>query len=339
MTKPLKVGVLFNAPVRSPRGEAVDDISAADVLEQAEAVQDALRKLEYEYRTFILEDDVASFISALKSYKPDVVINLCEGVFGDSHLEMNVPCLLELLSIPYTGSPPLTLGLCQNKGLTKDVLRSNGIPTPRYQVLNSFEEWRGEIAYPLFVKPLKEDASVGITEESYVRSEVELKKRVGYVVERYEQPALVEEYVDGRELNVSVFGNEEPRVLPISEIIFDFSADKPKIVDYSAKWIEKSEEYEKTRPVCPANLEPNIRKKVETTALKTYRALYCRDYARVDIRLKHDEPYVLEANPNPDISPDVGFPRSLKAAGIPYEEFIGKIISFALERKERRGTP
>ncbi len=335
----LKIGVLFNAATRSARGEGIDYVSAAEVVEQAEAVQDALEKLAFSYQRFILEEDVEEFILALKSYNPDVVINLCEGAFGDSHLEMNVPCLLELLRIPYTGSPPLTLGICQNKGLTKDILKSNGILTPRYRVLNSFNEWREEIAYPLFVKPMKEDASLGITKESFVRNKIELENRVEYVIERYEQPALVEEYVEGRELNVSIFGNEKPEVLPISEIIFEFSENKPKIVDYLAKWIKESEEYEKTKPVCPANLEPTIKKKVEITALKAYKVLHCRDYARVDIRLKDGVPYVLEVNPNPDISPEVGFARSLKTAGIAFEEFIDKIISFALERKERRGTP
>jgi len=269
------------------------------------------------------------------SYKPHVVINLCEGAFGDSHLEMNVPCLLELLRIPYTGSPPLALGMCQNKGLTKDVLRSNRIPTPRYRILNSFEEWKGEIAYPLFVKPLKEDASLGITSESFVRSDVELKSRVEFLIGRYDQPAIVEEYVDGRELNVSIFGSERPEALPISEIKFEFEGDKPKIVDYSAKWIKESEEYKRTTPVCPADLDHLVRDRVEKTALMAYKVLCCRDYARVDIRLKDDVPYVLEVNPNPDISPEGGFARSLAKAGIPFREFVQKIITFALGREEK----
>ncbi len=336
MTSTSRVGVLFNEATKSDRGEDVDYISAAEVLEQAEAVQEALRKLGFEYQAFMLKDDVGSLILGLKSYRPDVVINLCEGAFGDSHLEMNVPCLLELLRIPYTGSPPLTLGICQNKGLTKDILKSNGIPTPRYQVLDSFSDWRAEINHPLFVKPLKEDASLGITRESFVRSDVELRNRVEYLVEHYEQPVLVEEYVEGRELNISILGNEQPEALPISEIVFDFSEERPKIVDYSAKWIKESEEYKKTSPVCPANLDPHTREKVETTALSAYKVVHCRDYARVDIRLRNGIPYVLEVNPNPDISPETGFARSTRVAGIPFEEFVKKIVSFALERNRER---
>jgi len=330
-----KVGVLFNLPAKSSRGEDLDYVAEAEVRDQVEAVQDALEKLDLEYQGFPLKDDVESLVRALKLYKPDVVINLCEGAFGDSQLEMNVPSILELLGIPYTGSPPLALGLCQNKGLTKDVLKAKGIPTPNYQILSSFEDWKGGIDYPLFVKPLKEDASLGITKESFVRDDIELKKRVEYINKCYKQPVLVEKYIDGRELNVAVLGNTKPGVLPISEIVFEFP-DEPKIVDYSAKWFRESDEYKKTKPVCPAKLKPSIRDKVEWAALQAYFALYCRDYARVDIRLKGNVPYVLEVNPNPDVSLEAGFVRSLKAAGISFKEFVKEIICFALERKRPR---
>jgi len=329
-----KVGILFNFPVKPSRGEDADYVAEADVEDQIEAVEDALRKLDLQYQSFPLKDEVQSFVRALKVYRPDVAMNLCEGAFGDSQLEMNVPALLELLGIPYTGSPPLTLGLRQNKGLTKDVLKAKGIPTPKYQILSSFEDWKRGIDYPLIVKPLREDASLGISRKSFVMDDNELKSQVEYVNKRYRQPALVEKYINGRELNVAILGNEKPKVLPISEILFEFS-DEPKIVDYSAKWFKESDEYKKTKPVCPAKLKPSIRDKVERVALQAYKVLYCRDYARVDIRLKGNIPYVLEANANPDISPEAGFVRSLRAAGIPFEEFIKEIILFALERKTR----
>ncbi|MCJ7761509.1 ATP-grasp domain-containing protein, partial [Candidatus Bathyarchaeota archaeon] len=244
----------------------------------------------------------------------------------------DVPSLLELLKVPYTGSPPLSLGLCQNKGLTKDILKAAGISTPKYQVLSRFEDWSDGIGYPLFVKPLSEDASLGITRESFVKDRTELRKQVEYIIECYRQPALVEKYIDGRELNIAILGNAEPLVLPISEIIFEFS-DEPKIVNYHAKWVKDSEEYKKTIPMCPVKLKAQVRIKVEWAALQSFATLHCRDYARIDIRLKGETPYVLEVNPNPDISPDAGFARSLKAAGIPYEEFIKQIICFALKRK------
>jgi len=333
-----KVGILFNLPAKPSKpskGEDRDFVAEVGVKDQVEAVQDALEKLDLEYERFPLKNDIESIIRALKLYKPDVVINLCEEALGDSHLEMNVPSMLELLGIPYTGSPPLALGLGQNKGLTKDVLKAKGIPTPKYQILSSFEDWKGGMGYPLFVKPLKEDASLGITKESFVRDDIELKKRVKYINKCYRQPVLVEKYIDGRELNVAVLGNIKPKVLPISEIVFE-SSDEPKIVDYSAKWFRESDEYKNTKPVCPAKLKPSIKDKVEGVTLQAYLALYCRDYARVDIRLKSNIPYVLEINPNPDISLEAGFVRSLKAAGISFEEFVNEIICLALERKRPR---
>ncbi|MEM2969518.1 MAG: ATP-grasp domain-containing protein [Candidatus Bathyarchaeia archaeon] len=325
------VGVLFNTPVEPSKGEKIDFIADAEVKEVAEAVQKALERLDYEYQIIPFEMDFEVLVKTLKHHKPNVVINLCEGAYGDSHQEMNVPAVLEILKIPYTGSSPLTLGICQNKKLTKEILRANMLPTPKYTLMENFSDWKGEMEFPLFVKPSREDASIGISGKSYVRNDAELKAQVEYINSRYRQPALVEEYVAGRELNVSILGNENPIVLPISEITFDFP-DEPKIVDFSAKWIKESEQYKKTRPVCPALLPASVKNKIVKIALLAYKSLYCRDYARIDIRLRESDPLILEANPNPDIAPDAGFVRSLRAAGISYEQFIEKIIHFALQR-------
>jgi D-alanine-D-alanine ligase len=319
-------------PVGSSRGEDIDYVSEAEVEEQVVAVEDSLKRLGLMCERFSVNEDFAGLVSWLKERNPDIVINLCEEALGDSHFEMDVPALLELLRFPYTGSPPLTLGLCQDKGLTKSILESRGLPTPKYQILRKFEDWEGQVCYPLFVKPLREDASLGITKESYVKNEAELRKRVEYITERYNQPALVEEYVSGRELNVSILGDKDLQILPISEIVFGFT-DEPRIVDYSAKWIDESEEYKKTIPVCPAELDIDTRRTVESVALRAYVALQCRDYARVDIRLKNGTPYILEVNPNPDISPQAGFARSLKAAGIPYEDFVNRLVMMACKRR------
>ena len=325
----LRIGILFNI-IPDPK-EKKDRVPEDWVLDHVKFVQKAIMKLQLSCHLLPVKDDVKILIDSLELYRPDIVVNLCEGVFGSSQLEMNVAAMLELLRIPYTGSPPLTLGIRQNKVLTKYVLRANGIPTPDYQVLESFKAWKGGIDFPLIVKPLREDASLGITRKSFVRTNRELKVQVDYINRRYQQPALVEKYIDGRELNVSILGYEKPKTLPISEIIFKFK-DEPKIVDYSAKWLKKSEEYKKTRPVCPAKLAPHIENLVKKTALKAYRLINCRDYARIDIRLKDDVPFILEVNANPDISLDAGFTRSLKVAGISYDRFIGEIISYAVQR-------
>lgn len=328
----LKVGILFNQPTTPVKGEDLDYVAEAEVEDQVEIVQKALEKLGFINHCFPLRDEITDLISSLKSQKPDVIINLCESAFGDSQLEMDVPSILELLGIPYTGSPPLTLGLCQNKGLTKDILKANQILTPPFQILTELKDWRKSMSYPLFVKPLGEGGSLGISRKSLVRNDGELSAQVEYIIKSYDQPALVEEYIDGRELNVAILGNKEPQCLPISEILFEF-LDEPKIVDYSAKWLKESEEYKKTVPACPAELDFLLAQQVETVALRAYRLLRCRDYARVDMRLRDNVAYVLEVNPNPDISLESGFVRSLSAAGIPFEGFVGKIISFALERR------
>ncbi len=326
-----RVGILYNLPGKRAKGEQIDYVAEVEVEEEAAAVREALEKLGLRPRFLPLKHSAENLVKVIRSLRLDVIVNLCEGAFGESHLEMHVPSLLELLMIPYTGSSPLTLGLCQNKGLTKDILKANGIPTPKYAVLSSPKEWKCELEFPLFVKPLKEDASVGISKKSYVTRESELEAQVEYITQQYRQPALVEEYVAGREINVAVMGNVKPKALPISEILFEFQ-DEPKIVDYPAKWFKETDEYRKTKPVCPAHLKPSVKSKVEKRSLEAYEALGCRDYARIDMRLKADIPYVLEVNPNPDISPDAGFARALKAAGIPYEEFVRTIILYALER-------
>lgn len=332
----LKVGILFNFPTKPLRGEEIDYLAEEEVLDQVGAVQNALIKLDIQHQLFPLRDDIEGFLRALKLYKPDAIVNLCEGVMGDSSLEMYVPAILEILGIPYTGSHPLALGICQDKGLAKAILKAHDVPTPEYQIVERFESLKRGLNFPLFIKPLKEDASVGISRSSFVKNIMELKAQVEYVNRVYRQPALVEEYISGREFNVSILGNEEPAVLPISEIIFEFQ-DEPKIVDYAAKWFKESDEYIKTKPMCPAKLDNELKDKIEKTALKAYKVLKCRDYARVDIRLKNETgiPYVLEVNPNPDISHEAGFARSLKAAGISFEGFIKSILGFALKRAGR----
>lgn len=310
----------------------MDFMAEREVERQADAVDDALDRLGLAHQRFPLTEDIEDLVKGLKAYAPDVVINLCEGAFGDSRFEMNVPSLLEFLRVPYTGSPPLTLGLCQHKGLAKAVLRTSGIPTPDYQILSHIEQWADGLTYPLFVKPVCEDGSVGITKACFVQDAVALKRRVEYIVTRYQQPALVERYIAGRELNVALLGHPRPTVLPISEIVFT-SSGEPKIVDYSAKWLRESDEYRKTVPTCPADLPPSTRAIVASWAQAAFQALGCRDYARIDMRLKDAVPYVLDVNPNPDLAPDAGYVRSLKAAGISYATFIERLIGFALERR------
>jgi D-alanine-D-alanine ligase len=187
------------------------------------------------------------------------------------------------------------------------------------------------------VKPLHEDGSLGISKESVVYEEPALRKRVEYIVRTYHQPALVEEFIDGRELNVSLFErNGEVEILPISEIDYsEFPIDVPRICGYEAKWVPESLEYQKSKPLCPAPLDPSLRRAVEEIATRVYTLFGCRDYGRVDFRVSPENRlHVIDVNPNPDISPQSGMSRALKARGMTYTEFVEGLLEKALERRK-----
>jgi D-alanine-D-alanine ligase len=340
MKKP-SVLILYSLPASFSPDGIPDIIGQESIFFRLYAVQEALLSLGYSVQTLEARGELSTFLKKIRSARVDLIFNLCEEFLGRSRLEMNVAALLELLDIPFTGSSALALGLSQDKGKTKSLLAFHGIPTPAYSVWQpGMDEPLSGLQFPLIIKPLREDASLGIDNDAFVLNEKNLKQRVQEIYQGYGQPALVEEYIEGRELNVSILGNEDPRVLPISEI--DFSSmppELPKICGYEAKWVESSQEYAHTVPRCPAPLSPRIEKKVKKVSLDSYRIMECRDYARVDIRLSpRGIPYVLEVNPNPDISPDAGMPRSAKIAGFSYAEFIGYIaeLCWARSRSPRR---
>lgn len=189
--------------------------------------------------------------------------------------------------------------------------------------------------FPMIVKPSSEDASVGISEQSVVYNDQELKEQVEFLFTTLKQPILVEEYIDGREINSAILGDKEKIALPLSEISFDtLPKDLPKIVTYEGKWIKDSLYYQNTIPVCPAPLDEKLSEQLKQIALEVSNIFGCRDYCRVDLRLtKDNQPYILEVNPNPDISIDAGFARAAKAYGLSYDELLIKIIEFALERR------
>ncbi len=315
----------------------VFDLQSLNPLNEFEFMAESLRKAGYEAYTFNIMDSIQSFIKDYEKNKPDVVFNLVELYKDQPRLEMNFTGLLELLNITYTGAPPIALGTCQNKTLTKRILSSLGIRTPRYKIIKNMEgSFRLGLTYPLIVKPAWEDASVGIDNDAIVNNVEALKKRIEYVFNSFKQPALVEEFIMGRELNVAVFGDKDPVVLPISEI--DFS-QMPKnlhpIVSFQAKWDPMHEAYHKTIPICPAPLSDKIRIEAERMALECVHAVGTRDYSRVDMRLSKEDNklYVLEVNPNPDLTEGAGFMRSAKYGGYSYRKTLKMIVDFAYARK------
>ncbi|MBL8006710.1 MAG: ATP-grasp domain-containing protein [Ignavibacteria bacterium] len=358
----MKISIIYNDPTQYATGRIYDDgvtdidkisepvdMSEYGVLDELRSVQRALKPTGHDTKIFPVAIDIYKLIDELRNNKPDLIFNLCESLDGDPTQEMNIASLFEILKIPYTGSRALTLGLALNKRRVKEILNYYDIPTAPHYVCRNPAEFNSngysklKDKFPLIVKPSREDASIGIENKSIVYNDSELKSRIEYILDEFRQPALVEQFIDGREINVSVVGNvkndeNDLTVFPISEIDFsNLPSEYPKIVSYNSKWMYKTVEFAGTKAVCPAeNLSPELERKIKETAKKVYRIIGASDYARVDFRVKDDIPYVLEMNPNPDISSDAdedtGFTRSGKAYGWSYEELIQKIIGFASER-------
>ncbi len=349
----MRVAVVYNQPEPSPPDEhwlhrsapgrfvpGADFLDASEVGVSEEVGQIGGFLREGGYDTLIFEaQEIPELVRFLREERPDVVFNCCESFRGNAALEMNVAALYELLAIPFTGSPALTLGIALNKALAKALFRAHGVPTAPYVVFSpearcAFDH---DLGFPVIVKPLCEDASIGIDADSVVSSQVDLRRRVQFVWDEFRQPALVEEFVEGRELYVALLATspEEFAALPVSEILFqDLPQGSPCILTYEAKWMLHSAAYQSTMPNCPADLSAPLLEQVRTVALNAARAIGLRDYGRVDLRLRagDDAIFVLEANPNPDITHDSGFVRSAKASGRTHADTIVAIVERAIER-------
>ena len=339
-----KILICYNSPVSifsiyngKPADENSDnkDLSEHSFALQMKEIENNLKTFFTEVKSLPIDKNVYRTIDEITSYNPDAILNFVESVEGIAFYEYCMAGLYELLGYNYTGNIPSTLGNCLNKQRAKEILYSNGIKTPRAITLTpktKFTEKDIDLNYPLILKLVDEDASIGISENSVVKNFKELKKHFKFLTQTYKKNLIVEEYILGRELNCAVLGGI---LLPISEIDFTgLPDDLPKIVTYDGKWIEGSTYYNYTKPVCPADIDDDIKKKVEDTALQAYNILNCRDYARVDVRLANDgTPYVIEINPNPDVSGDSGFARAAAASGKSYSELLYTITSFALQRK------
>ena len=279
--------------------------------------------------------NIESVINQIQHFNPDVIFNLVESVSGIANYEAYAAGLYELLGITYTGNTPLCLGTCLDKSRTKQFLHAFGIKTPNFYIAHLNKKIDADVfqlKFPVILKLMKEDASIGISELSVCTSLEEINNRLEFLFETYKQDVLIEEYINGKEFNVAILGN---KALPISEIDFTgLPKNYPKIVTYEGKWSPKSIYYQYTKPVCPAELDEKIKEKIEDIALKSFHLLNCRDYARVDIRMNKNIPYVIEVNPNPDISADAGFARAASVTGIDYPGLLYRITTLALNRKK-----
>lgn len=271
--------------------------------------------------------------------KPDIVFNFAEGLTGVNR-ESHIPAMLEMLQIPYSGSDALTLGICLDKSRAKEILTYHKIPNAKFLVVNQLEDiTNSKFDFPLIVKPISEGSSKGIFSSSFVKNTKELEDEVKRIIFSYNQPALIEEFLPGREFTVAVLGNgNEADVLPIIEISYeDFPQDVLPLYSYEAKWILDTKENNFDVFECPAKLDNQLEVKIKETVLRTYNVLGCKDWSRIDVRLdKNGVPNIIEINPLPGIMPDPNenssFPKAARAAGMNYNQLIQRALYSAAKR-------
>lgn len=339
---PLRIGLAYNEkpstedePPGSPRPIG-DEFAEWDDPSTIAAVEAALAGAGQVIR---LEAD-ESFPAKLRDSRPDIVFNIAEGLHGPNR-EAHVPAICEFFDVPYTGSDPLTLCLSLDKRRAKDVWRAEGVRTPSGVVVASSDDRRNALRVPVpaMVKPLFEGSSKGIPESALCGSPDDVLARVDAVLEEYRQPALVEEFLPGREFTVAILGNGAgARALPLVEIRFDaLPAGAKPIYGYEAKWIWDTPEKPLQIFRCPAKVDAALGEEITATALAAFRALGCRDWGRVDLRLDSaGRPNVLEINPLPGVLPDPEqnscFPKASRAAGLDYDDMILTVLRAGLER-------
>jgi D-alanine-D-alanine ligase len=316
--------------------ESEDDPKVDPVVRQ---VATALRANGHKPTVLSVHADVDKLIAGLRETSPDLVFNLLE-MFGQNLLgDVGVTGLMELLGLCYTGCGPGEAYLQQDKGLAKKLLAFDQIRYPDFAVFaaDSTLETCGNLHMPLFVKPLRADASIGIDGGSLVHTSTDLMKRVVYIHEELHDSALAEEYIEGREFYVGVLGNNDPIALPAIEMDFSrLHPSKPRIADAKAKWEKGTAEYRGTRSVL-ADIPPEMVAKLNQAAIGAYRALRVRDYGRVDFRVTESgDAYVIEVNASCYLERTSEFAVAAKAAGIEFAELIERIVRLAVERHEKQ---
>ncbi len=334
MRKRYKVLVLFDTAGTPPADQDFSkELKTDDWAAEAHVIE-ALTKLGHEVRTIGIWDEVSTIIDEIKANLPDVVFNLTEHFNEVSSYDRNVAGLLEMMDVPYTGSSPTGLTLCKNKGMAKEILAYHKIRVPNFAIFppRSTIKRPKKLKFPLFIKPLKEEGSVGISQSSFVDSEEAFEERIRFIHERLNQEALAEEYIEGRELYVSILGNDHLRVFPLREVIFsEVPEGQPKFSTFKAKWDDAYRKRWGIKNTFAEELPDGAAQRIANNCKAVYRALRMRGYGRIDIRLTPEgEIVILEANPNPNLDRDDELAQAAMKAGLPYERLIQRILSLAL---------
>ncbi|HEU5260717.1 MAG TPA: hypothetical protein VFU41_04730 [Gemmatimonadales bacterium] len=331
----MKIAVLFDSP--HPDWEDADYKKEVDA-KVREAEYDVARALVARGHDVLMVgvgEELAPMLERLAKFQPKLVFNGCEAFRGHARHEYGLAAVLEMHGYRYTGSSPTALLLARNKSLTKKVLAFHGIRVSAFAEFHPGEKpvRPSELRFPLIVKPLLEDASVGIAQASVVEDDEGLVQRVTFIHEKFRQAAIVEELIEGRELYVGLLGNERLQVLPIIEMMFGEADDSEhRIATYKAKWDEDYRKRKKIKNVFAKGLSEDVTAKIADICTTAFHALWLQDYGRVDLRLTHDEVYVLEVNPNPFIAYEHEMANAAEKAGMSYEDFIQRIVDEALTR-------
>src|SRR5436190_10710217 len=312
-----------------------DKYAEWDDEETISAVESAIQKAGHE--VIRIEADENSY-EKFKAIRPDIVFNMAEG-FGGASRESHIPTLLEMLNIPYTASDPVTIGNCHDKSRCKEILSYYNIPNPKFFITDTHVNGHPKVNFPAFVKPLHEGSSKGIYNSSMVHDKNALNKEILRIKENYQQPSIIEDFLDGKEFTVALLGNgENTRVLPIVEINMEtLPKDFPKIYSYEVKWYFDTRENKLDIFTCPAKISESLKNKIDSICLGAYKALRIRDWARMDVRCDSaGNPYIIEINPLPGVLPDPDdnscFPKAAREVGIDYDGLIQTVLNSAIER-------
>jgi D-alanine-D-alanine ligase len=332
---PHKVAILYNKDVQVTRGDPQDLLAIQCTITATQNLSKALASQGYQVAKIPVRGSLEELAGRLRSYSPKetFIFNNCDGFNGNNLGAVQVIRLIERMGFSHTGASADSIELCINKPRCKENLQRFGVPTPRYQVFEKAEGNFG-LEFPVIVKPAVEDASMGIDLCSVVGNREDLFRRVVYIIEEYQQPAMVEQFIGGRELAVAMWGNDIVEVLPIAED--DFSAipnPLEHLLTYESKWKPESLYFQNIPSRIPAVLTNKEEQVVHKVAKDSFRAMGLRDLGRVDMRFENGIPYVIDINELPDLSPDAGFWNSVHVTGITYPQMVERVLLHALRRE------
>jgi D-alanine-D-alanine ligase len=335
--KRLHIAVVYNAYTENTPEAPEDRAGTADLRTMIRRVARTLRRLGYTVTVLPLAHDLFAFQRRLLRLHPDVVFNLYDDVVHGALYDMRLAALVRMMGFPMTGCPALALGLTRYKYMTASLLAGVGVPVPPntaiLETVRAIDQHKWQ--FPIIVQASQEHAGVGLDRTSVVHSKKALREKVREILRTYSQPALAQRFLPGREFNVGIIGGNRLRVLPLAEVDYsELPVEIPPIMSYAAKWVETSAEYQHTRVICPAPVEPEMARRISDVALRAFRAVGGRGYGRVDMRLDETgQPFVLEVNCNPCIDEGLGLARSAERAGIKYPQLLRFIVRAALEKQ------